>query len=214
MALARVRLVILGAAVLLLLGVQIALAQVRVQSGPGVGTTAGASRAQGLATSQITPAVAGVTLQGRTTVVLADGRTAIMPAFKSDTDLTSSPQQGIPAIKPTIRGAGPTVPAFTVADVMRYANVPGATAAAGYASSIPPVVISVEFLTQGALTARIPEADTRGVPSDTLLCYVQYSGKFELTSPFGPPRYYDRAAEVFNAHTGNRLMEGVGPWIR
>jgi len=203
--------IVIGVA-LLLLALEIAAVQLRSGgvAGRGVGSPVGASEVS--LTPSPAPPVQGTVSPPR----------GYMPPWKSDTDLTTMRPTGVPAIKPTIPGAGPTTPAFTVADVTAYhttyhtvADISGYYGVGDYASSVLPRIVKVEFLTEKALRARIP--DSTGLPDDTLLCYVQYSGSFVLVPPPGvqrPVSIWPYAIEVFDAHTGNRMIAGLAPTLR
>jgi hypothetical protein len=163
-----------------------------------------------------TSAIQGTPLGGPASLRLPDGHLATVPGFKSDVDMAPSMAAvGSPAIRPTSSGGGPDMPAFTVADVQRYAQDHNTRGVGAYSSRTPVTVVRIEFLTESALRARIPGA--RAVPSTTLVCYVQYGGDFlyyrgapgSQTAAQSP-----RSAEVFDARSGNLLMEGVGPWIK
>ncbi len=200
-----------GAVLLLLLAGQVGGLQAR--PGPANGAVLAAAGAVAPA-GQPTPAApaAGV---GPSTMRMPDGYPAQVPAFKSDTDIRSTTQvTGSPAIQPTLKGTAPQTPAFTAMDVIGYQQTHNPNAVGNYTSATTIGVVKIEFLTERALRTRIPGA--RAIDPDTLLCYVQYSGDFLLNSPSSGalPTHYQRAAEVFDAHSGNLLMEGVGPWIK
>ncbi len=136
---------------------------------------------------------------------------ARMPPFKSDSDTSSTTQQtGAPAIRPTILNAAPMNPAFTEADVREYAkqHVQG-FGKVGLING-PPEVSKVEFLAAGALRQELKAVDGLQFAGDSLLCYVQYRGDFVVYGPPGSsPQHYPGAIQVFDAHTGNILMQGT-----
>jgi hypothetical protein len=77
--------------------------------------------------------------------------------------------------------------------------------------AIGPVTIrQISFRTVDQLRPQL--GSDLGLPSGTLLCYVEYSGTFRLTHPpgMGDPVIRHGAAEVFDAHTGNLLQSSVG----
>lgn len=137
------------------------------------------------------------------------------PPFMSDED-TSHPihPTGSPAIQPTVLGTAANVPGFTVANVLDYSRTHHTVGVGRYHSATPPSLTNTEFLTEKELKTRIPSL-ILDLPDDTLLCYARYSGTFELA---GRPGYasvtYKYAAEIFDAHTGNLVMMGVGDWAK
>jgi|GEM_PF-5583377 len=135
-----------------------------------------------------------------------------LPPSKDDADTTSTtPHTGSPAIRPNNNHLGPDTAAFTEEDVRifanRYKNI-------GFGKiRIEEGVLHVErveFLTMAALRASALQriAQDLRVLDGTLLCYVEYSGNFVVRGPQGfKPTYYQRAAQVFDAHTGNLLLQ-------
>ncbi len=136
---------------------------------------------------------------------------ARMPAFKSDSDTSSTTQQtGAPAIKPTILNAAPMTPAFTETDVREYAK----QHARGFGKigvvNGPPEVSKVEFLAAGALEQKLNGNSGLHLAGDSLLCYVQYRGDFVVAGLTGTPaQHYPGATQVFDAHTGNILIQST-----
>jgi len=131
------------------------------------------------------------------------------PVSGSDMNPKPSTQQtGAPAIQPHILGAGPTSPAFTAEDVRQYAARETEGFGPIQTRGAAPKILKVEFLTAAELRKAISKPLNLTTPDDTLLCYVQYSGDFFVHGPNGlPPTRYQRAAQVFDAHTGNLLMQ-------
>jgi hypothetical protein len=115
---------------------------------------------------------------------------------------------GLPGIKPHPGVADPMVPAFTAQDVTRYfATIPNY---GRFDSSTPTSVIDVQFLTaqQAEATLRTTLAPT---PADRLVCVVKIDGTFISTGPPGArPTTSATALIVFDAHTGNILVSGLG----
>ena len=190
---------ILGLVALIVLGIQIVFAQTRMG-----GSTSGALA------GPPTPVVSPATPYGPATMVMPDGRTAQIPAFKSDSETASSIQiTGRPAIPPRQVGTGPTTPAFTAADVKQYHQVHAGLDSCP--SSRPVTIVTIQFVTEKELRSQLASAST-GLPDDALLCLVVYNGEFLLQGPPGSNASvtYPRAAEVFDAHTGNLLMTRCG----
>lgn len=118
---------------------------------------------------------------------------------------------GGPAIQPSLNDTDPSMPAFTEADVRSYHNRLPMRGFGERGSSVSPAgIVSIKFLTQRELKTLMPDG-VWGTTDDVLLCYVQYTGTFILSSPFGPSKTVHQAMEIFNAHTGNMLVSGVGP---
>jgi hypothetical protein len=122
----------------------------------------------------------------------------------------SSPLEGIPAISPTTKSAAPGTPAFTEDDVRAYLashSIPDLTS--GHTATVE----QVEFITNRDLRARFGHGS--GGPDDRLVCLVTLRGEF---SPSLPPALQQRGKprvtspmirHVYDAHTGNRLIEGL-----
>ena len=112
---------VLGVA-LVLVCIEVAFAQYRASNTLGVQSVAAGVPSAGGLVPEITPQTAAATPIAAGTVVLPSGVTALRPAFLSDsaTTIGCGPLTGLPGIHPTIAGAGPAQPAFTVADVMAY----------------------------------------------------------------------------------------------
>jgi hypothetical protein len=70
-----------------------------------------------------------------------------------------------------------------------------------------PSVVRVAFLTSAQVSALLGGEST-GVPDDTLLCYVELQGNFTFPSPQGTTQTFTKGVEVFDAQTGNLLMDG------
>ena len=118
---------------------------------------------------------------------------------------------GIPAIVPEIPNAGPDQPAFTSADVRRYDATHSPRSFAERAKALTSVsILPISFRTVAQLRPQL--GSDLGLPSGTLLCYVEYNGTFRLTHPpgRGDPGIHNGAAEVFDAYTGNLLGSSVG----
>ncbi len=203
------RILIMGVIALLLVGAQIAVSTSRSVKTDSKGASIPAQSVES-PNRQATP-------QGS-----AADHGGLVPPFREDDDAGNQPSiqypEGIPALQPSIKGAGPGMPAFTEADVMQYHKANHLDGVGRYQSLIQPSIIKIEFLTEAQLKARIPSLSLTS-PDDRLLCYVQYSGKFFLPGrpgypPVTPARTSDRATEIFDAHTGNQLLQGVGDWVR
>lgn len=105
------------------------------------------------------------------------------------------PLEGVPAIEPSLNNTPADVPAITEADVQAYITqaFPGAT------------IASVEFVSGD-------EVETRyGVPpgrlAGRLMAVVTLDGEFSVRlPPEVPPIVASRKILVFDAHTGNELM--------
>lgn len=116
-------------------------------------------------------------------------------------------QTGSSAIQSTIIGAGPDKPAFTVADVRKFlAQYGGGFGKIGVERGTPQVA-DIEFLTAAALQQKRGEPLNLQRADQALLCYVEYSGYFFVQSDMGVKYYYNHVANVFDAHTGNFLMQ-------
>jgi len=116
-------------------------------------------------------------------------------------------QPGSPAIVPTKPNTDPLTLTFTEADVRAYVamhphpdQVPNAPAA---------TIVSIEFLPARVVDARIGDS---GMSPDVLLCLVTLHGSFHVAGPLGSKGVSGSTGTLlFNAHTGNHLMETVGP---
>ncbi len=72
-----------------------------------------------------------------------------------------------------------------------------------------PTIDKIQFLPLSALNKQLSEPTVIKVSSDSLLmCYVVYSGDFAVdTGEQGVDIVYKHAMQVFDAHTGNLLMQ-------
>lgn len=115
---------------------------------------------------------------------------------------SQSPPPGMPAIHPTIAGTDPQTPNFTAADAKTYITSQLPT---GSTTRITDAL----FMTSDELKTRWnfdPQVGT-----NRLLCVVQMSGTFTYVAYSGAtPRTYTVAYKVFDAHTGNLLLQGEG----
>ncbi len=135
----------------------------------------------------------------------------VPPSRNDDNPHSSMPQTGSPAIQPSIPDAGPNSPAFTEEDARRFAQRlsrgMGKIAVEGSA----PRIDSIQFLTTKALKRQLVGASTLQTAGDVLLCYVVYSGDFAVYSPLSTHQRlgFRHAMQVFDAHTGNLLMQSA-----
>lgn len=79
----------------------------------------------------------------------------------------------------------------------------------------PRTVQKVEFVPERAVRARFGGEGT-GLPDDTLLCLVTVQGTFSVSGPplsgSTPKTVVSHLMfQVFDAHTGNLLMQVMGP---
>jgi|GEM_PF-2526573 hypothetical protein len=140
----------------------------------------------------------------RRSVPAAPGTPTIPGTPATSSTRVPTPPQGIPAIKPTLPGS---IPAFTTADVLAFVTAyphPDRDP-----SKPPPVVTSAEFLTSSEVSARLNVST--GQPPGALLCLVTSQGSFRVAGPAGAIRTGTVGYQVFDASTGNLLLEGVGP---
>lgn len=141
------------------------------------------------------------------TTVAAPDQGAMSPptlATRSATSHQGPIPIGSPAIPvrttPTQTGAY-----FTAADAAHYVvahKIPRAT------ESGPHTVISVEFMTNGELNARLGGDDGLGIPTNVLVCYVVAHGTFTFPGPMGFSATYHRVYLIFNAQNGYFLSVG------
>ncbi len=120
---------------------------------------------------------------------------------------------GIPAISRRLAATDAATPAFSADDAKAFIEAHG-VAGVRFEPTGPATIQSVEFLTERDVHARFGEGT--GLPDDTLLCLVTVQGTFTVSGPSVPgqaPRtaIAHMAYQVFDAHTGNRLMQGTGP---
>ncbi len=109
---------------------------------------------------------------------------------------------GLPAIIPHLKNT----PTFTKGDVVKYIR----THRLMYSSSdlaSPIIVTQITFLTSRAVSKRL-NGETTGVPDDELLCFAELRGIFNFPDASGSSVRYAKAYIVFDAITGNLLMEG------
>jgi hypothetical protein len=123
------------------------------------------------------------------------------------------PVPGVPAIQPTILDAGPDTPAFTAADVQRYHAATNLNGNFGMRAAATGQVTldKITFLEEKELLLLHPDLELSD-PGNRLLCYIEYSGTFQVSGPPGTTvNELHHAQEVYDAHTGNLLVSGVRP---
>jgi hypothetical protein len=114
--------------------------------------------------------------------------------------------EGVRAIRPRATTSDPGTPAFTEEDGRAYvAAHPHPDQAP---SSSPATIERVEFLPGEVADARL---GSTGLPAGRLLCLVTLRGSFAVSAPFGHEVKSSVGYLVFDAHTGNILIEGIGP---
>jgi hypothetical protein len=136
----------------------------------------------------------------------------IPPPVSTHEATGTTPQTGNSAIQPTIMGAGPNEPAFTEADVRNFVAQNGGGFGKIGVESGTPQITDIEFLTVAALQQKMAESLNLQRADLAPLCYVEYSGDFSVQGPpingqTAPKVHYNRVANVFDAHTGNFLMQ-------
>lgn len=113
---------------------------------------------------------------------------------------------GIPAITPRTND----IPAYSTADAEQYMVLQspyGASLTAHKAT-----IVKIAFMTAHQVSVLL-HGESIGRPDTALVCYVELRGSF---GPPGPVPYGSKyalspkAVEVFDAHTGNLLIIGVG----
>lgn len=115
-------------------------------------------------------------------------------------------QPGGTAIRPRAVSTDPALPSFSAADVRAYVSAhPHPDQASGAA---PATIAGVEFLPAQAMESRLGGATGR--PATALFCLVTLRGSFAVAGPPGTGWSSDIAYLVFDAHTGNILVEVVG----
>jgi hypothetical protein len=112
-----------------------------------------------------------------------------------------SQPQGVPGIVITInRGSL----AFTTDDARNYIQ------AHPMAGDQQETITRVEFLPTSKVQ-QLLHGDTIGTPPNYMLCYAQLQGVFTFTSWDGTLLTFNTGVMVFDAHTGNLLLEGGLP---
>ena len=148
-------------------------------------------------------------------LIALNNRASAVVSHAMTTDLGNNPVAqsalstlGSPAIQPHLKA----VPAFTEQDVRQYVNTSQTRSLGPKVAVTGPFTIEkVIFLTEQELTA-LPGGIRTGLPSQTLVCYVELRGTFVISGPPGftiPP--YSKGFEVFDAATGNLLVNGATP---
>lgn len=117
-----IRVYILGAIALLIIGAQLTLIASRATSTTGTGMASVSMQAVGAPTLQASPIVVALTpvATPMSSPVESGDSTPAVPTGPSDDTPFFAPPVGVPAIQPSLKNAGPGTPAITMADVMRY----------------------------------------------------------------------------------------------
>lgn len=121
--------------------------------------------------------------------------------------------RGVPAIQPRERATDGMTPAFGVQEVLEYVKARPISDRASRDAAV--TVETVEFLPRRAFPQRYPQLRPL-TADDTLLCVVKLRGTFVMSAPPSIRqntglRTADTAHQVFDARTGNLLLEAVGP---
>jgi hypothetical protein len=122
---------------------------------------------------------------------------------------TPQPVQGLPAIAPTRPGQ---IPAFETEAVQAWVTrhpMPGAAP-----TTTAPTVVQVDCSLNAAQASKVLDGQSVNVPDGTPVCLVTLRGSFtfdDVPPPHGAkvtPPTYTEGFEVFDAMTGNLLMDG------
>jgi hypothetical protein len=115
---------------------------------------------------------------------------------------------GIPAIRPMRPGADPGTPTFAADDAITYV-AQSTFRGPKLVSTTPVVVTGVEFITSKDAEGRL--GTTIGLRDTDLVCVVSVTGTFTVSGPHGQAvkAPSTRGYSVFDARTGNLLVEGV-----
>lgn len=111
---------------------------------------------------------------------------------------------GSPAIK--LRTTGNQ--AFTVDDAKQY--VATHRLRIGLAKGGKPKVLNAEFMTSKEASQRW-DGLTTGLSDDYQVCYVELEGPVVAAGPPGTKVTYNKVVLIFDAHTGNIIIEGGRP---
>jgi len=123
-----------------------------------------------------------------------------VPAYNAP----DAPALGAPALTPRNNCA----PSFTMQDVLDYENAhPFATMHSDPVGKL--TITKIWFITSAEASQQMGGEST-GLPDDALVCYVEFYGTFRSYGPPGsnPIEHTGVAQQVFDAHTGNLLVEG------
>jgi hypothetical protein len=116
-----------------------------------------------------------------------------------------APPLGAPAIAPR----NDCSPSFTVQDVLDYESAhPFATMRSEPVGT--PKITKIWFITSAEASGQMA-GESIGIPNDALVCYVEFYGAFRSYAPIPgskPMEHTGTGVQVFNAHTGNLLVEG------
>ena len=139
------------------------------------------------------------------TALAAQGSFAALPTR------TSHPSPGVPAISPRVGAFSPSQAAFTHDDVMQYVNTHPIPQAHVVKGSLKVTGVSLLMSQQVSV---LLDGESTGVADNTLLCFVEFRGDVVFISgaPGATrPLSFSHVYEVFDAHTGNLLMQGGLP---
>ena len=111
---------------------------------------------------------------------------------------------------PTIHPRTDCTPSFTQQDVRDYLAAHDVLISVDTQVVGRPTVTRVIFLTIGELghAAQYSAGVGENFQLDMLVCYVELSGTFNT-----PPTSINAAYVIFDAHTGNELVWGLGPML-
>jgi hypothetical protein len=115
-----------------------------------------------------------------------------------------APPLGGPAIAPR----SDCTPSFTAQDVLDYENAHPFGAMRVQAVGKPKIT-KIWFITSAEASGQM-QGESTGLFDDALVCYVEFYGTFHVYGPPGskPGEHTGTAVQVFDAHTGNLLVEG------
>jgi hypothetical protein len=113
--------------------------------------------------------------------------------------------QGTPGVRPR----NDCTPSFTQQDVRDYLARGVDLDKVGFVRRPP--VTRVVFLTIADLGRATGDSEwAANYPTDLVVCYAQFSGTFTISAPSGFTKTVHVAYIVFDGHTGNQLVDGVG----
>ncbi len=111
---------------------------------------------------------------------------------------------GLPAIQPHLPG----IPTFTRDDVRGYIQEHGFQGGK-IGSARQPTITRILFITSRE-ACELMRGEYVGLPNDSLVCYVEFSGTFSVSGPAGTASVSGQHAdEVFDARTGSLLIVGT-----
>jgi len=126
-----------------------------------------------------------------------------------DQDNGTTQETGSPAIQVSNPNADPSTQELTEQDVRQFVGREAGQFGKITSTGSSPSITKIEFLKLSSLQQQVDASKQINMPLSTPMCEVELIGDFLIYGPMsgGKPIHYNHAIQIFNAHTGNLVMQ-------